>query len=104
MRMNPDDFFRSFVLGNYSDFLDQPDNVRRGINASVSAFHMADQYYYYYKRNEPTRIIQFNEKKDFFKFLSKKTKYFNDIQSIANAYKHLYLNSALSYVSIDSAG
>jgi len=32
------------------------------------------------------------------------TPYFNDIQSMANAYKHLYTNSGKAYVTVESGG
>jgi len=104
MGMNPYDFFCAFVEENYYDFYKEPDNVRKGINAAVSAFHMADQYFNYYEKNDPSKISGLKGRKDFLKYLANKSKYFTDIQSIANAYKHLYLNSNLSYVSIASTG
>ena len=39
------------------------------------------------------------------KYLSNKNEYFNDVQSIANAYKHLYQrNKNKSHVTVTSAG
>lgn len=39
------------------------------------------------------------------KYLSNKNEYFNDVQSIANAYKHLYQrNKNKPYVTVTSAG
>lgn len=104
MKMNPHAFYRAFVEANYDDFLNEPDNVRKGINAAVSAFHMADQYYFYYQKNDPIKISSYKDRDNFLKYLASKSKYFNDIQSIANAYKHLYLNSSKSHVSIASTG
>ncbi len=104
MGMHPYDFYTAFVEENYHDFYNEPDNVRKGINAAVSAFHMSDQYFNYFKKNDPNKISRFKDRTDFLKYLAKESKYFNDIQSIANAYKHLYLNSSLSHVSIASTG
>ncbi len=104
MGMNPFDFYQAFVEENYNDFLAEPDNVRKGINAAVSAYHMADQYYYYYKKNDPSKIALFNKRPDYLKYLEHQSKYSIDIQSIANAYKHLYLKSSSSHVTIASTG
>ena len=104
MGMNPYDFYSAFVEGNYCDFCNDPGNVRKGINAAVSAFHMADQYFYYYEKNDPSKIATYNDRTDFLKYLASKSKYFNDIQSIANAYKHLYLDCSKSHVFIASTG
>ncbi len=104
MGMNPHDFFSAFVEGNYNDFCDERDeaNVRKGINAAVSLFHMADQYFNYYKKNDPSKISRFKDRDDFLKYLESKSKYFVDIQSIANAYKHLYTKIYKTHVTIAS--
>jgi hypothetical protein len=104
MGMNPHDFYHAFVEGNYDDFCNEPGNVRKGINAAVSAFHMADQYFAYYKKNDPNKISRFKDRPDFLKYLASESKYFVDIQGIANAYKHLYSNTSSSHASIPSAG
>jgi hypothetical protein len=104
MAMNPYDFYSAFVQENYYDFSNEPDNIRKGINAAVSAFHMADHYFNYYKRNDPSKIAPYNKRADFLRHIEGRSRYFVDIQSIANAYKHLYLDSSQSYVSIASAG
>ncbi len=104
MGMNPYNFYSAFVEGNYYDFSDEPDNVRKGINAALSAFHMADQYFFYYKKNDPSKISSYTKRKDFLIYLANTSKYFNDIQSIANAYKHLYTDIRKSHISIASTG
>ena len=103
--MTPDEFFYVFVLGNYEDFVQNKSCVRRGFNATVSAFHLADHYYNYCKEHCTDKISDFPERKDYLRYLSGKNPYFQDIQSIANAYKHLYQNNLdAPYVSVSSAG
>ena len=104
--MSPDKFLWVFVEGNYNDFLDKGASVRRGFNAVVSAFHMADHYYNYCSRHAPThRILKYGGREGYLKYLSSKSEYFNDVQSIANAYKHLYQrNKNKPHVTVSSAG
>jgi hypothetical protein len=102
--MTPDQYFDSFVLGNYNDFIARPDCIRRGFNAAIAASHMADHYFKYYKRNDPTKVSKFSEIRDYLNYISqKKCGHFRDIRSIANAYKHLYTRGN-SQTTIDSAG
>jgi hypothetical protein len=112
--MIPAEFFEEFVLGNYHDFLDGEDSVRRGFNAVVPAFHMADHYFYYCQRHDPShRIVNYGKREDtikekrnsYLRYLSSENEYFNDVQSIANAYKHLYQgNKNKPHVTVSSAG
>jgi hypothetical protein len=91
MGMTPDGFYLSFVLGNYSDFQDQPDCLRCGFNAAVAASHMADHIWWYSKRHDPARISCFPERTDYLEYVNQRTNgFFRDIRGIANVYKHLY--------------
>lgn len=104
MGMNPNRFFSVFVEKNFEDFDNDPGNVRKGLNSAISTFHMADHYYNYYEKNNPSKIDSYGNRTNFLKHLSNKSKYFNDIQSIANAYKHLYTDSNESHVTVSSTG
>ncbi len=91
MGMTPDQFYTSFVEGNYWEFEQEPDNVRRAFNAAVAASHMADHYYEYCRRHDRVRVTQFPKLKDYIAYVCQKTDgCFRDVRSIANAYKHLY--------------
>lgn len=105
MEMTPNDFFMIFVKGNYNDFVKREDSIRRGFNAVVPAFHLADHCYKYCKRHEPNKIRGYQSRKDYLQYLSNKNRYFQDIQSIANAYKHLYQrNLNAPHVTVSSTG
>jgi len=100
--MTPDEYFQAFVIGNYEDFLEHPDCVRRGFNAAIAASHMADHYFKYFKKNDPIRISRFQNLSGYVEYVSEQTSgCFKDIRSIANAYKHLY---TWKEVCISSAG
>jgi hypothetical protein len=102
MGMTPYEFMDAFVVGNYEDFQDHPDCIRRGFNAAVSASHMADHYYEYMKRHDPTKVAKFRSDSNYIESLYKNPgECFRDVRSIANAYKHLYTKSSCS---ISSAG
>jgi hypothetical protein len=105
MKMTPEDFYYNFVKENFDDFIEKEECVRRGFNAAVAVFHMADHYYNYCKRNAPEKVKRFPKIKDYYVYLSQKNQYFQDIQGIANAYKHLYQRKpGAPYVTINSAG
>ena len=104
MRMTPDFYFKNFVLPNYEDFCNDEGNLRKAFNAAVSLNHMTDNYFEYYKRKGDPQILEFGKIKNFKAWLSKKSPYFNDIQSVADAYKHLYTNSGKAYVTVESGG
>ena len=104
MSMDPLVFYESFVLPNYCDFCEEEDNVRKGFNAALSVSHMTDNYYNYYKRHNPDKVARFKNIKIFKTYLSKKISYFDDIQSLSNAHKHLYTYPDKSYVTVESGG
>ena len=94
MGMTPDQFFIGFVQGNYDDYSQHPESIRRAFNAAVSASHMADHYFTYYREHEPDKIKSFSKIGDFVEYLSRETnECFRDIRSISNAYKHLYTSA-----------
>lgn len=106
--MTPEQYFEAFTLGNYNDFIDDSSNVMRAFNSAVSASHIADCYYNYYKQNQPGLIKKYKNLAGFINYISQNTNnYFQDIRSIANAYKHLYTGTIKEYAkysTISSAG
>lgn len=104
MQMNPYDYYDIFVQPNYDDFCDDEGSVRKAFNAVVSIVHMADNYFYYFKKQNDPKVSSYGTLKNFHIYLSKQSSYFNDVQSIANAYKHLYTNSGKAYVTVASGG
>jgi hypothetical protein len=108
MGMTPDYFFELFVLGNSNDYYNNPGCLRRTFNASVAASHLADHYFTYNKCYKPDLVSKFNNIGDYVNHLSQKTSgAFRDIRSIANAYKHLYLDSdpkTIKYNTVSSPG
>ncbi|MDP8263833.1 MAG: hypothetical protein P9M13_11110 [Candidatus Ancaeobacter aquaticus] len=104
MQMNPKYYYDSFVKPNYDEFCDDEGSIRKAFNAILSLFHMTDNYFNYYKRRGDPRVALFGELKDFQKHMDGITPYFNDVQSMANAYKHLYANSGKAHVTVASGG
>jgi len=91
MGMKPEDFFEAFVCENYEDYKQHPGCLRRAFNAAVSASHLADHYFRYYKRNDASKLAGCHKWKDFRKNLSTRPGHcFRHVRDIANAYKHLY--------------
>ena len=106
MSMTPEKYFEAFTLGNFCDFKEDSSNVMRAFNAAVSASHLADCYFNFYKKNQPDLVKNYAEIGNFVDYISHKTNnYFQDIRSIANAYKHLYIGIKYEkYSTISSAG
>jgi len=107
--MKPQEFLQVFVEGNYRDFIEtnrtEEDLIRRGFNTTVAASHLADHFYNYNKKHNLGKTARFIKIADYLKYLSRKSSYFNDIRSLADAYKHLYQkNPDAAHVTIASAG
>lgn len=103
MGMTPYEFMAAFVEGNYDDFVERPECIRRAFNASVSASHMADHYFTYMRKHEPAKVARYKGIGDYVESLYQLPgEGFRDIRSISNAYKHLYTER--SSCSISSAG
>jgi len=99
--MTPSDFLSIFVEPNLSDFQADSGDIRKGINAAVSVFHLVDHYY---KKNDPSKILQYSGRKAFLKDLTRRCNAFQDVQNVANVYKHLYQDTSKAHVEIESTG
>jgi hypothetical protein len=111
MQMNPKYYFDNFVLPNYDEFCADEGSVRKAFNAVISLASMVDIYFNYYERRQDSKVASFmvsTDRRDnllaFKKHLQTLSSYFNDLQSMANAYRHLYTNSGNVYVTVESGG
>jgi hypothetical protein len=104
MQMNPKYYYDNFVKPNYDEFCADEGSIRKAFNAVISLFHMTDNYFNYYKRRGDAKVAGFNDLRDFQVHMGGLTPYFNDVQSMANAYKHLYTNSGKAHVTVESSG
>jgi len=89
---------------NYDEFCADEGSIRKAFNAVVSLFHMTDNYFNFYNRRRDAKVAGFNDLRDFQVHMGGLTPYFNDVQSMANAYKHLYTNSGKAHVTVESGG
>ncbi|MGY2806396.1 hypothetical protein [Bradyrhizobium sp. USDA 4506] len=107
-RTTPDDYYSAFVWPNYEDYRQEPQDIRRGFNACVSASQLADIMIAYYETVDPARIATWtkaNSRQPLRALridLCKKEPYFSTIQSAATAYKHLHARGA--HYDLSSAG
>jgi hypothetical protein len=102
-RTTPRSYYQHFVKPNFQDYLQSPDDVRLGFNASLTAFQLAEVMYWFYKRNNPGVVSSWNALRDFHSHLSGREPLFRTIQSVASVYKHLHLYK-LSHYEIGSPG
>jgi hypothetical protein len=93
-RTTPRLFFKFFVEPNYSDFLAQPDDVRLGFNASLSAFQQTDIFYQFYRRHDPQIVAEWPTSRSLHIHLAKLNPHYLTVQSVATVYKHLYSSGA----------
>ena len=101
--MTPVEFFQEFVKKNWQEFQCNTGDRRIGFNAAVTAFHMSDYMFEYYKDKEP-KILWFAETRaEYIRGLCHETPDFQHIQSIANAFKHLKTQEK-PWVTVASAG
>lgn len=79
-------------MPNFEDYRDDPD-VRRGFNASVSAFQLADVMHTFYREEDPSKISQWANLVDFHSYLERiAPPFWITVQSVATAYKHLRIS------------
>jgi len=90
-RTTPRSYYRHFVEPNFQDYLQSPNDVRLGFNASLTAFQLADVMYWFYKRNDPGVVSSWNALRDFHSHLSGREPLFRTIQSVATVYTHFHL-------------
>src|SRR5258707_172709 len=90
MRTTPRSFYALFVRPNHRDYKETPDDARRGFNAAVSAFQLADIFHVFYSREDPAILRPWPTLKSLLIHLSAMEPHFLTIQSVATVYKHLY--------------
>jgi hypothetical protein len=83
--MTPQEFYESFVIGNYWDWKNATPDVRLAFNLAVAAFHLADHYFRYFEKENPDLVRRYGRGDDGLKMFQAKV-----IQDMATAYKHLY--------------
>jgi hypothetical protein len=105
MRTTPHSFYKHFVLPNFRDYVQRPDDIRLGFNAAVPAFQLADIMWSFYEREDPAVINAWPSPKAFLSHLTHREPYFRTVRSVANAYKHLYFEpKKASFYEITSPG
>ena len=119
----PESFYRDHLLPNVADFkkatatrfpsqlnsnaaIQINANIERtGMNAALSAFHLRDWMLETYEITDPTKIHNCTNKKTYQAKLANICPNFNLISDVANANKHLKLDSTRRYTNtITSAG
>ena len=94
-RTTPRSYYEEFVQPNFEEYMDDPADIRRGFNASLPAFQLADVMYTFYQDEDAAKISQWPELKDLYVDLGKiEPPAWITIQSVANAYKHLRLTKS----------
>ncbi len=102
-RTTPKSYYELFVEPNLRDYLEQPDDIRLAFNASVTAFQLRDITYFFYKKNDPSRISKWSDVASFQIYLVDREPLFQTIQSVATVFKHLHTYER-SYYEIGSPG
>ncbi len=92
MGMTPDNYFETFVFGNYEDCQQEKGNIRYAFNAAVSASHMADHYYTFYKKHDQSKIKQFKNLGDFVEYLQIKLMVVFKILEVSLMHTNIYIH------------
>lgn len=82
----------------FARLLGEASDIRRGFNACLSAFQLADVTVTFYRRNNPTKL-RWGSTKTFIKHLCNVEPRFLTVQSVATVYKHLYPRDTFYEVS-----
>jgi hypothetical protein len=101
--MTPWDFYHEFVLQNFWMFKEDRGSIFKAFNAAIAAFQLADHFYKYLKKTRPDLVSVWRNYEEFLIHLGKIEPAFVTVQTIATAYKHLYLYAAPHYEA-SSAG
>jgi hypothetical protein len=88
--LKPSEFYEAFVVGNYEDWKEQPNSIRRAFNVAVSAFHLADHYWEYFQRRSADFSRRYSCIRELQDALVRREPFFKVIHDVAIAYKHLY--------------
>jgi hypothetical protein len=102
MATTPNSYYELFVVPNLEDYLKEPDNIRLGFNACVSAYQLGDIVYAYWTRHDPSKIVQWRELKHLHRELVRREPMFLTVQSVATVYKHLHGRN--SFYEVGSPG
>jgi len=102
-RTTPRLYYEQFVVRNFEEYLERPDDIRLGFNTVLPAFQLADVMYVFYQDEDASKIAKWPDPKDFKNHLADQEPYFRTIQSLATAYKHLRLKNALYEVGSPGA-
>lgn len=97
--MTPDEFFEGFVLEDHGDWKNEPHSIRKAFHSAVSAFHLADHYFRYYKRRNQNFSTKYSTLDSYQNALKHRTPSFKVIRDMATAYKHLYPEGNCSILS-----
>jgi hypothetical protein len=101
-RTTPRTYYDQFVVPNYDDYVDGGRDIRRCLNACLTASQLADVVIAYCRAEDPVRIARWPTPKELRIELCRRDPYFNVIQSAATAYKHLH--AAGKHYNIGTAG
>jgi hypothetical protein len=92
--MTPWEYYDEFVNPNFHDFENARGDLRMAFNAAVSAFQLGDHFYRYFRRNDPRIVERWKDTRALHQYLRHIEPAFGTVQSVATAYKHLYLAAA----------
>lgn len=107
-RTTPHTYYGAFVLPNFWDYQQIPDDVRRGFNACVAASQMTDILIAYYERENRSAISAWRKAtvqlsiRELRIDLCRREPLFITVQSAATAYKHLHAKGA--HYDLNTAG
>jgi hypothetical protein len=102
-KTTPRSYYELFVEPNLRDYLERPDDVRLAFNASLTAFQLRDITYFFYEKNEPSKISRWSDVAAFQVYLVEREPLFQTVQSVATVFKHLHTYEK-SYYEIGSPG
>jgi hypothetical protein len=101
-RTTPYTYYDQFFVPNFDDYLERPEDIRRGFNACLTASQLADIMFAFYTREDPSKLSQWKDLRGLRIDLCSREPSFGTIQSVATSYKHLHARGA--HYEIDTGG
>jgi hypothetical protein len=78
-------------LDKFYEFEQDRGSVRKAFNAAIPAFQLVDHFYKYFEETAPSVISAWRDRDAFLIHLGATEPAFITVQSVATAYKHLYI-------------
>lgn len=98
-RTTAHDFFDTHAVPNHEEWLAKPVDIRLGMNAVVSLYHMADHFWHAYASLDSARVFATATPAQLRSELARQHPQFALLRDVAEAHKHMKLDRSTRVVT-----